>query len=340
MSQNQTSTQRYEGFVRLALATPFGEYLRKRNVDLGPAFESVGLAEADWENPELFVHAEIVYGLVNAFAEVAGDKFLGLHVGEQQDFSKWPPFAAAFASSHSLIEFFASFIKSVPNDTNAVEHSLIIEPSSAVYRVHRLHLPNVEPIQITGFGCAQYIQILRSVTGPLWDPSKVTFETRYIAAVPPAYAGFTIKFIPDPGLNVRFPLSWLFQDIQVDIGRGEGPAERAQDEVTVVAALRSVVQNHLDQKDLGAAQVSKLLGLQADRLAKALKQHGTTLPREIKRLKIDRAKEMLQGSDQPIAQIGSSIGYTDNAHFTRFFRSQTGISPKEFRQRSRRGSEI
>ena len=137
---------------------------------------------------------------------------------------------------------------------------------------------------------------------------------------------------------ISFPVEWLFEEIKLDQRVAEGMPDQSVEDVTVVAALRSALRGRLSDSDLGANRVAGLLGLDPDRLTKALRRHGTTLPKEIKRLKIDDAKTQLVEGTSSVAQIGLSLGYSDNSHFTRFFRSQTGVSPNAYRQQSRESS--
>jgi transcriptional regulator GlxA family with amidase domain len=57
-------------------------------------------------------------------------------------------------------------------------------------------------------------------------------------------------------------------------------------------------------------------------------------PREyIQRVRIDRAKSLLETSNLPVEQIAEQVGYTDASAFTRQFSSQTMMTPKEYRSR-------
>lgn len=65
---NSSSQVYSEGFVRLSLAAPFLRYLTERNVNPQPALDQVGLKAELLSDPYVFVHSELVYGLVNAFS--------------------------------------------------------------------------------------------------------------------------------------------------------------------------------------------------------------------------------------------------------------------------------
>lgn len=332
MSSRQIEVQ--DGFIRLALVQPFVRYMADLEIDASRAFQEHGLSIGSVEESNLFVHSEVVYALLNAFAALAGDRYLGVRVGEIHDFSQWPPFAEAVASSSTLAQFFAAFIQRVPREANSVEHKLVIEPGRAVYHVGRPQEPGVDPVQVTGFGAAHYVRVLRAVTGDTWDANQVAFESRFIAGVPSGYAGIETRYIDDPGMRLHFPPEWLFQALNFDVSITQTQMVESTEEVSIVTAMRSALRNRLAEPDLGMEAVAKMLGVETDRLSRALTKYGTTLPQQIKRLRIDQAKELLGNSDARIADIGNTLGYEDNSHFTRFFRSQVGETPSSFRAKS------
>jgi AraC-like DNA-binding protein len=328
---NSTSQEHSEGFIRLALAAPFLQYLTDREIDPQPALDLVGLKSELLSDPSVYVHSELVYGLLNAFSDVSGDRYLGLNVGETFDLQEWPPFAQALQSTNSLFEFFTRFVGLVPQESNSVRHSLVIEADKATYRIERQQEPAVPPIQVTGFGAAIYVRLLETVVGESWDSSRVRWESRYITGLPVNYKGIEVGLGPDPGMQISFPVEWLFLHHASECHAKPITSTRQNEEVTVVAALRSVLRDKLDETDLGPEVVAGLLGIQPERFLKALQQQGTTLPREIKRLRVDVAKEHLRDDKMTIAEIGLLLGYSDKSHFTRFFRGQTGMTPTKFR---------
>jgi len=55
----------------------------------------------------------------------------------------------------------------------------------------------------------------------------------------------------------------------------------------------------------------------------------------IQRLRIDRAKVLLETSDLSLERILERVGYADGSAFTRLFRSHTSLTPREYRERFR-----
>jgi AraC-like DNA-binding protein len=59
---------------------------------------------------------------------------------------------------------------------------------------------------------------------------------------------------------------------------------------------------------------------------------GTPLKNYILSQKMELAKALLTDSNQPIAQIGYDLGFTDNHNFSSAFKKITGQSPSEYRE--------
>ncbi|GAA6193738.1 helix-turn-helix domain-containing protein [Phaeobacter sp. NW0010-22] len=331
MPHTTISQAHQEGFIRLALALPFLDYLKARDINPRPTLEEFGVSEDLMRDANIYVHSELIFGLLNKLSERAGDRYLGVHVGETFDLRAWPPFSNALQSRSTLFRFFSDFVRLVPRESSSVLHSLVVEADRSIYRIARQQEPSVPPVQVTGFGTAVYVRLLQSVSGTNWDPSVVTCESRYIVGVPSNYNGIKARFGPDPGMQISFPTAWLHEDVVLEPRFPMVQSVSSEQDVSVVAVMRSALRDKLNEMDLEPEPIAKLLGIDPELFLKALKHHGTTLPREIKRLKIDLAKERLKDTTQNVARIGVSLGYSDKAHFTRFFRSQTGMTPTQFR---------
>jgi AraC-like DNA-binding protein len=61
---------------------------------------------------------------------------------------------------------------------------------------------------------------------------------------------------------------------------------------------------------------------------------GMTPLRYLSRIRLDRARKLLSTSRLTIGEIASQVGIRDRFYFTRWFSKETGISPKEFRDRA------
>jgi two-component system response regulator YesN len=61
------------------------------------------------------------------------------------------------------------------------------------------------------------------------------------------------------------------------------------------------------------------------------KHHDSTVLDYITKLRMERAKELLQDVGLKIYQVGGLVGYRDAVYFSRLFRKHAGVTPKEYR---------
>jgi DNA-binding LacI/PurR family transcriptional regulator/AraC-like DNA-binding protein len=82
-------------------------------------------------------------------------------------------------------------------------------------------------------------------------------------------------------------------------------------------------------------QVAQAAGVSEDHLGRLFhRELGVTLWEYLTRLRIRRAKERLQRSDDSVQTIARAVGFHDRAYFSRVFRKVTGIAPHAFRDAS------
>jgi AraC family transcriptional regulator, transcriptional activator of pobA len=97
--------------------------------------------------------------------------------------------------------------------------------------------------------------------------------------------------------------------------------------------FRAVVeQNFRGQKNISA--IASELGITTDKLHSVTAQAVGKGPLEIlhDRILLECKRELIY-TDKPIAEIGFDCGFSDPAHFSRFFSIRTGCSPREYRRR-------
>jgi AraC-like DNA-binding protein len=62
---------------------------------------------------------------------------------------------------------------------------------------------------------------------------------------------------------------------------------------------------------------------------------GTTIHSYLLRCRMDAAKTLLLSTDMPINQVAEAVGFGSEPYFCNSFKKLTGISPKEYRRRSK-----
>lgn len=86
-------------------------------------------------------------------------------------------------------------------------------------------------------------------------------------------------------------------------------------------------------KDLSLLEVADACGLSLSYFSRAFKAAtGMTPHGWLQACRIERARDLLRGTGQPLADIALSCGFADQSHFTRIFRRATGQGPGAWRR--------
>jgi hypothetical protein len=71
-----------------------------------------------------------------------------------------------------------------------------------------------------------------------------------------------------------------------------------------------------------------------------LDEQGISWQSVVNDMKFARAVERLEAGGGSVREIAEELGYTDAAHFTRFFRGRAGVPPSTYREEIGRAREL
>lgn len=176
-----------------------------------------------------------------------------------------------------------------------------------------------------------FIDILEDVTGKAFNAT-------------PSFAGALPR---DP------QLAKAFHDAHITLERGAGALESDESMFSVLAAIfarygstivvpvdtkeRSAVARARDylienfDSDIGLEELAKVAGLSRAHLIRAFRKEYHITPHAfLTDRRVLVARQLLREGRMP-ADVAAECGFADQAHFTRHFKSRTGITPGQFR---------
>ncbi|WP_438435088.1 response regulator [Gorillibacterium sp. sgz500922] len=90
------------------------------------------------------------------------------------------------------------------------------------------------------------------------------------------------------------------------------------------------------QDNLNMAMVSNHVSLNYTYFSQAFKEYtGESFVAYLRKLRIQKAKELLEGTDDKVYEISAKVGFENVKHFTRIFRETEGVTPLEYREQKR-----
>lgn len=102
-----------------------------------------------------------------------------------------------------------------------------------------------------------------------------------------------------------------------------------------VTKLRGIVEKNLHDEDWKVPQLASAVRLSREQLYRKLMGIAKQPPSQfIKRVKIEKGKELLLSSSLSIKEVAYQLGFKDAAHFTKVFKEMYNIPPSAFRDRT------
>lgn len=93
------------------------------------------------------------------------------------------------------------------------------------------------------------------------------------------------------------------------------------------------IKEHFNDNQLNLNEVAKQIGLNSNYFSGLFKKNcAIGFAEYLQEVRLEKAKELLTKTNEPIKCIAFEVGYTDPKHFARVFKSVTGIKPIEYRQ--------
>ena len=149
-------------------------------------------------------------------------------------------------------------------------------------------------------------------------------------------AGRTLSIDPIAASNILARADGLLAfmlretDSPTKVDAGEGGMSPWQ-----IRRVRSHVEEHLHEP-LPVSQLSSSVSLSSSYFSRAFKlSFGCSPHTYILRRRIERAKDLIRGSDEPLVQVALECGLSDQAHLSRVFRLQVGWTPSGWRRNIR-----
>ena len=99
-------------------------------------------------------------------------------------------------------------------------------------------------------------------------------------------------------------------------------------------AISYIAENYASQIKIN--ELADHIGVNRSYLASSFKKAMGYSPKEyLLRLRMEKAKSLLETTDQPINSIANAVGYTDQLAFSRMFKRYSGVSPKTYREENK-----
>lgn len=106
----------------------------------------------------------------------------------------------------------------------------------------------------------------------------------------------------------------------------------------IAEVMAEYVRQHYDQEISLRELAEKVLFMNQDYLSHLFAERkGIGFSSYVKQVRMERARELLRHEEYSVTKIAAMTGYNDTSQFIRFFKQETGMTPKKYRTKIRGG---
>lgn len=120
--------------------------------------------------------------------------------------------------------------------------------------------------------------------------------------------------------------------LQEAMARASAYSQVIKEEEDVITPVTDYIKEHLSEK-ISREQLADLVYLHPDYLTHVFKEKtGLSLSAWILKERLNQSRNLLRNTNKSISVIALDCGFSDASYFTRIFRRETGISPRQYRE--------
>lgn len=330
-----------EGEVRIGPVAAIPGLLKKFGVTPSLPFVRAGVPLHAFNNPENRIPIEALGRLLAESSMATQCAHFGLLVGERFELEGLGDIGYLMRNSATVGEALRALLLHLYlHDRGAVPILINLDASYVLlgYSIHRHGTPGT--LHVYDAAIAIAYRALKGICGAHWKAAHVQFSHDRPKDRRPyrRLFGPNVRFDAEVS-GIVFASAWLDQTIP-----GADPQLRElvmraiqQARASSTMSFADIVRAALHQMVLSgtssADNVALLFGIHERTLRKRLTAEGTSLQQLVRETRFELAKQLLENTRLPVAEIASALHLADAAVFSRAFRNWSKTSPRNWRAR-------
>lgn len=204
-------------------------------------------------------------------------------------------------------------------------------------------LPGIKSPQDIIFSMSMILKTVRESATEAWQPRQCsfTFPEPNDTSAYHAYFGSNLTF-DHPANKLEFETALLDKPnnsadaslLPILLQQANQLLDDIRDDQDILEKIRLLILASLDRETINTTQAAERLNMSVRSLHRHLRQRDTSFKQLREEVIIKLAKEALLDTNLSITAIASRLNYSETSAFDRLFKRATGITPRQYRQKS------
>lgn len=328
-------------WVRGAMLESYTEVARSVGLDPERMLRNAGINPADLSDPERIFPARAAANLLEASAREADCPHFALLLAERRKISTLGPISLLLQHEATLGDFLKAFVRYQSLVTEALAMSLEDLGDTVILHIGRKIELDYQSSQGIDLAMAAVAHANRAIGGSAWRP-----ESAHFTRPAPLQPGFYQRFFQCP-----LEFDSLFNGFVFAAAALRTPNPRAElnmrryarayleqlrkpeKSAPLVERMRRSLHLRLPMGGATLDQVAEDIGMHPRTLQRLLEKEGLTFATVLSEARRELVRRYLPEKGQSVTAVAALVGYESPSSFTRWFRSEFGMSPQEWRTR-------
>jgi len=319
--------------VKAAFHAQFKTAMENCGVSADYYFKKVKLP-TEVGDPGSLLPVKPLYHLVNMVAIDEDIPDFGSLVAQTTPWHRVLSLGPLIQNSVNLKNLLENFCEIASSQSSSVQFTLMDKVSYFNFCYNNTLLYKRD-VQMELYRITSMIQLVQLAAGSEWRPETVRLimpQTEIVNASP-LLSKSKISFSQsDSTISIQSDLLQLPAHIEIPAGNNTGSDNQANLPVEFTESIRQIINAYTATKNISIEEVASIADMSVRSLQRRLTDSGLKFNDLLNQAKYSHAKDILQNTRLPVAEIAKSLRYSDTAHFSRAFRRWSGLSPTAFRE--------
>lgn len=332
---------------RYAALSGYGALSDSLGLDWAPLMRGVGLDAAGLAAQDTWIPAAAVARLLEISAAASGCEDFGLRLSEFRRLGNLGPLTLVIREEPDVRGILEMLIRYEHTYNHAIRGSLSEADGLATIRIDLEIGEPVGTCQTSDLAVGALHRIQRELIGTKWQPLCVCFSHPApadtsthlrifgnVVQFQAEFAGIILRASDlDAPNQVADPLIRPYAHQFLDSLAPPG-------DVTTVTRVREVIAALLPSGHCSVVHVARSLGVDRRTIHRRLADSGETFSSLLNAVRAELAERLVPNPRPALTEIASELGFSEPSAFSRWFRSQFGCSPTQWRSRSHAGEVL